>query len=50
MPDDLEPADPITDLASAAVHMHELYISYIAAGFEPVAALYLIGCLITGKP
>lgn len=28
-----EPEDPITQLAAAAVQLHELYNSYVAAGF-----------------
>ncbi|MEU6725485.1 hypothetical protein ABZ917_17400 [Nonomuraea wenchangensis] len=44
MPD---PEDPITQLAAAAVSLHELYTSFIAAGFSESQALYLVGQALT---
>lgn len=38
-----EPDDPITQLAAAAVQLHELYASFVAAGFSESQALYLVG-------
>lgn len=35
------PTDPITDMATSSVIMHELYLSYLAAGFTECQALYL---------
>lgn len=40
MPD---PEDPITQLAAAAVSLHELYASFAQAGFNEHQALYLTG-------
>ncbi|WP_165969578.1 hypothetical protein [Nonomuraea terrae] len=40
MPD---PEDPITQLAAAAVGLHELYVSLVAAGFTESQALHLVG-------
>lgn len=40
MPD---PEDPITQLAAAAVSLHELYVSFTGAGFNDNQALYLVG-------
>jgi hypothetical protein len=45
--------DPLTILAQMAVQLHELYLSYVAAGFSEAQALYLVGKLIeasTGTP
>lgn len=39
----LEPDDPITQLAEAAVATHELFVSYVGAGFTENQALYLVG-------
>lgn len=41
--DDGAPADPMTALAEGSTHLHELYSSYVAAGFAPQQALYLVG-------
>lgn len=38
-----EPEDPITQLAQAAVGLHELFTAYIGAGFTENQALYLVG-------
>lgn len=45
MPD---PEDPITQLAAAAVSLHELYAAYVGAGFTENQALYLVGQIIGG--
>ncbi|MBZ6207560.1 hypothetical protein KVH31_13730 [Streptomyces olivaceus] len=39
---DIHPQDPITQLAAAAVQLHELYGAYIAAGFTDVQAFELV--------
>jgi hypothetical protein len=41
--------DPLTELGQAAVQLHELFCSYVAAGFTEQQALYLIGKLISGS-
>jgi hypothetical protein len=41
------PPDPITILGEAAAQLHELYCSYIGAGFTEQQALYLVGQIIT---
>ena len=38
-----DPEDPITQLAAAAVSLHELYESFAGAGFNENQALYLVG-------
>jgi hypothetical protein len=43
MPD---PEDPITELATAAVSLHELFSAYVGAGFNENQALYLVGQLV----
>lgn len=43
------PADPITQLAGAAVALHELYASFIRAGFTAEQALELVKAVLT-KP
>ena len=35
------PLDPITDLAAAAVQLHEMYSAFVAAGFTTEQALEL---------
>lgn len=42
-----EPEDPITQLAIGAAAAHELFTSYVAAGFTEQQALYLTAQLIT---
>jgi hypothetical protein len=37
-----EPQDPITQLAAAAVQLHELYEAYLSAGFTEAQALELV--------
>ncbi len=41
-----EPDDPITQLAAAAAHLHELYCAYVQAGFSEQQALYLVGQIV----
>jgi len=41
-----EPEDPITQLAAAAAQVHELYISYIEAGFTEAQAFDLIKTIL----
>ena len=43
------PTDPITILGEAAAQLHEVYCSYIGAGFTEQQALYLIGQIITAE-
>lgn len=42
-----EPQDPITELQEGAHQAHELYLSYVNAGFDEQQALYLTGKVIT---
>ena len=44
-----DPEDPITQLAAAAVSMHELYTSFVAAGFTEGQALFLVGQALTAS-
>jgi hypothetical protein len=41
--------DQLTELQQAAASLHELWLTYMAAGFPPDAALYLVGCVVGGK-
>ncbi len=36
------PGDPIRPLLDAAITMHEMYISFVKAGFTEQQALYLV--------
>lgn len=40
--DDKGPNNPISVLLEAAISMHELYVSFIAAGFTEAQALTLV--------
>lgn len=40
------PADPMTELGTAAAGMHEIYLGYIEAGFTPQQSLYLVGQML----
>ena len=40
------PADPVTALAIPALSLHEVFTSYIAAGFTHDQALYLTGIVL----
>lgn len=41
-----DPADPITELAAAAVQLHELYSAYIEAGFSEAQAFELTKAIL----
>ena len=41
-----EPNDPLTLLRQAAVQMHEMFKTYVEAGFTDHQALYLVGQMI----
>jgi hypothetical protein len=41
-----EPVDPISSIAESAAATHEMFISYVAAGFTEPQALYLIGQML----
>lgn len=43
-----DPEDPITQLAVAAVSLHELFVAYVGAGFTENQALYLVGQIMIG--
>lgn len=49
MADDM-PENPFSQLAQAAMSLHELFTSYLDAGFSERQALYLVACLMTGGP
>jgi hypothetical protein len=42
-----DPEDPITQLAAAAAQVHELYLSYIEAGFTEAQAFDLVKTILT---
>lgn len=42
-----ESQDPLTELQQGAAQAHELYLSYVGAGFDEQQALYLTGKVIT---
>lgn len=37
-----ELVDPLTELAAGAAQLHELFLSFVAAGFSEVQALQLV--------
>lgn len=41
------PADPISGLAAGAAAVHELFLSYVTAGFSADQALYLTGVCVS---
>ncbi len=51
-----QPANPFSEMAESAIAMHEIYVSYVQAGFTRSEALELIALIITrssgdsGKP
>lgn len=45
-----EPPDPITGMAEMAVQIHELYESFVAAGFTEAQALELTKAAMLGHP
>jgi hypothetical protein len=44
-----DPEDPITQLAAAAVQLHELYSSYIEAGFSEPQAFDLVKTILAAS-
>ena len=42
--------NPFGEMAQAATAMHEMFLSYLAAGFTEGQALYLVACLACGGP
>lgn len=46
MPD---PQDPISSLAGAAAGLHELYLTFVEAGFAESQALYLLGQMVAAS-
>jgi len=38
--------EPFTNLLEAAVAMHEMYVTYVEAGFEKDEALYLVAQIL----
>lgn len=42
-----DPADPITELAAAAVQLHEAYSAYVEAGFTEAQSFDLIKAILT---
>lgn len=50
MPDDdedLMPAEPMSEMAEGAAQLHELFESYVRAGFRRPEALYIVGIVIS---
>jgi hypothetical protein len=47
MPDNPQP--PLTELAAAAVQQHELYRSWVDAGFTEDQAMILLVAILTGR-
>jgi len=43
------PPDPLSELASVAVQLHEVYLTYTRAGFTDNQALYLVGKMVTAS-
>lgn len=41
-PEDKGPSSPVSALLEAAISMHELYVSFVAAGFTEAQALTLV--------
>ncbi|MFE7485447.1 hypothetical protein [Streptomyces sp. NPDC057552] len=44
-----EPTDPMTELAAAAVQLHEMYQAYVGAGFTEQQALELTKAVIVAN-
>lgn len=47
MPD--SPQDPITDLAAGAAQVHELFLSYVGAGFAEEQSLRIVISILTAR-
>jgi len=43
------PADPLTAMAEAAVALHEVFKSYVKAGFTEAQALTLVAAMVTAQ-
>lgn len=43
------PASPMTALMQGAAQIHEIFTSYVAAGFNRREALYLVGQILTAS-
>lgn len=41
-----DPIDPMTQLQEGAAQLHELYRTYVDAGFTAQQAIYLVGHLL----
>ena len=46
---DEAPVDPFTAMAEAATAMHELWKTFVDAGFTEAQALYLVGVVHTAN-
>ena len=46
MPDG-EPADPMTQMAEGAIQAHEIFSSYVAAGFTEGQAITLVAAILS---
>lgn len=44
-----EQPDPLTALGAAAQQLHEVFLSYVEAGFTESQALYLIAQILRGS-
>lgn len=44
------PNNPFGEIAQLATTVHEVYVSYVEAGFTEQQALYLVACHVTGGP
>lgn len=44
------PADPFSELQQAAASLHELFVSYVGAGFTEQQAIYLVGQILRPHP
>jgi hypothetical protein len=47
MTDDQSPADPMTQMAEGAAEVHEMFLSYVAAGFTNAQAITLVSAILT---
>jgi hypothetical protein len=44
------PPDPITVVAEMANSLHEIFKTYVSAGFSEAQAIYLAACFMCGGP
>ena len=47
--DDTEPVDPLSDLAKGAAAQHEIFLTYVAAGFTRAESLQIIIAMLTAN-